>query len=313
MVPLVRCLGAGSCPAVSLAPKDHLTRLCDSVRPASTQVQGHPPHSSEGSRCPCLVRGIAVLLAKDVMEPVPPADMKAGFFSPYIIVPKKSGGLRPILGLHILNWAFHKPPFKMLMQNRVFGCIRPQVRSAAFDLKDPYFHVSILPRHRPFMRFAFEERAYQYKVLSFGLSLSPRVFTKVAEAALVPLREQGVRILNYLDDWLILAQSQDQLCEHRDLVLSHLSQLGLRVNWEKNKFLPMQRISFLGMEFGFGRSDSAPHAGTRLVGVELLEYNQEQDGGTTETVSEAPGAYGGCGGSHAAGAAPYETTSTLAP
>ncbi len=67
------------------------------------------------------------------------------------------------------------------------------------------------------------------------------------------------------------------------LVLSHLSQLGLRVNWEKSKLLPMQRISFLGMEFGFGQSDSAPHAGTRSVGVELLEYVQEQDGGTTET------------------------------
>ncbi len=56
------------------------------------------------------------------------------------------------------------------------------------------------------------------------------------------------RILNYLDDWLILAQSQDQLCEHRDLVLSHLSRLGLRVNWVKSKLSPMQRISFLGME-----------------------------------------------------------------
>ncbi len=56
------------------------------------------------------------------------------------------------------------------------------------------------------------------------------------------------------------------------LVLSHLSQLGLRVNWEKSKLLPTQRISFLGMEFG-----SAPHAGTRSVGVELLEYIQEQD------------------------------------
>ncbi len=54
------------------------------------------------------------------------------------------------------------------------------------------------------------------QVLPFGLSLSPRVFTKVLEAALVPLREQGVRILNYLDDWFILAQSQDQLCKHRD-------------------------------------------------------------------------------------------------
>ncbi len=75
----------------------------------------------------------------------------------------------------------------------------------------------------------------------------------------------------------------------------------------------MQRISFLGMEFGFSQSDSAPHAGTRSVGVELLECVQEQDGGTTETVSEAPGAYGGCSGGHTAGAAPYETASTLTP
>ncbi len=85
---------------------------------------------------------ITVLLTKDVMKPVPPADMKAGFFSPYIIVPKKSSRLRPILGLHILNWAFHKPPFKMLTQKCIFGCIRPRDRSAAVDLKDPYFHVS---------------------------------------------------------------------------------------------------------------------------------------------------------------------------
>ncbi len=92
------------------------------------------------------------------------------------------------------------------------------------------------------------QRAYQYKALPFGLSLSPRVFTKVVEAALVPLREAGIRILNYLDDWLILAQSRALLCEHRDMVLSHLSRLGLQVNREKSKLSPTQRISFLGME-----------------------------------------------------------------
>ncbi|KAI2660195.1 hypothetical protein H4Q32_025915 [Labeo rohita] len=91
----------------------------------------------------------------------------------------------------------------------------------AIDLKDAYFHVSILPRHRPFLRFAFEGRAYQYKVLPFGLSLSPRVFTKVAEAALAPLREMDIRILNYFDDWLILAHSWDLVCVHRDMVLNH--------------------------------------------------------------------------------------------
>ncbi len=54
-------------------------------------------------------------------------------------------------------------------------CIQPQDWFAAIDLKDAYFHISILPRHRPFLRFAFEDRAWQYRVLPFGLSLSPRV------------------------------------------------------------------------------------------------------------------------------------------
>ncbi len=81
----------------------------------------------------------------------------------------------------------------------------------------------------------------------------------------------------------------------------------------KEKTLPGAEDLFSRYGVRLGQSDSAPHAGTRSVGVELLEYIQEQDGGTTETVSEAPGAYGGCGGGHAAGAAPYETASTLAP
>ncbi|KAL0199366.1 hypothetical protein M9458_007906, partial [Cirrhinus mrigala] len=156
---------------------------------------------------------VAVLLAKDAIEPVPPAEMKSGFYSPYFIVPKKSGGLRPILDLRALNWSLLRLPFKMLTTKRMLTCIRRQDWFAAIDLKDAYFHVSILPRHR----FAFEGRAYQYKVLPFGLSLSPRVFIKVMEAAL-------------------------------DLVLRHLSHLGLQVNREKSKLSPVQRISFLGVE-----------------------------------------------------------------
>ncbi|KAL0161609.1 hypothetical protein M9458_045334 [Cirrhinus mrigala] len=72
---------------------------------------------------PILVRGsstavlraeIAVLLAKDAIETVPSAEIKKGFYSPYLIVPKKGGGLRPILDLRVLNRALLKLPFKML-------------------------------------------------------------------------------------------------------------------------------------------------------------------------------------------------------
>ncbi len=137
--------------------------------------------------------------------------------------------------------------FKMVTGRRIIKCIQPQDWFAQIDLKNAYFHVSILPRHRPFLRFTFKGQAWQYRVHLFGLSLSPRVFTKVVEGTLTPLREVGIRILNYLDDWLILAQSREQLGDHRDLVLRHLSQLGLRVNWEKSKLSPVQRISFLGV------------------------------------------------------------------
>ncbi len=223
---------------VSLAHAHNSTRLRDSVRQATSQVQRRSRDVGGSPERPCLALG----------DCCPPAEMRQGFYSPYFIVPKKGGGLRPILDLRVLNRALHKLPFKMLTHRRMIKCIQPHDWFAAIDLKDAYFHVSILPRHRPFLRFAFEGRAWQYRVLPFGLSLSPRVFTKVVEGALTPLREVGVRILNYLDDWLILAQSREQLGDHRDLVLRHLSQLGLRVNWEKSKLSPVQRISFLGVE-----------------------------------------------------------------
>ncbi len=144
--------------------------------------------------------------------------------------------------------------------------------------EDPYFHVSILPCHRPFLRFAFEGRAYQYRSCPSGCPYhessggSPCSLERTGRA-----HSQLPRRLAHTGSVL------GSVMRTQGLVLSHLSQLGLRVNWEKSKLLPMQRISFLGMEFGFGQSDSAPHAGTRSVGVELLEYVQEQDGGTTET------------------------------
>ncbi len=82
---------------------------------------------------PVLRAEVAVLLAKDAIEPVPPAEMKSGFYSPYLIWPKKDGGLGPILDLRVLNRALHKLPFRMLTQRRIFQCVRPFDWFAAID------------------------------------------------------------------------------------------------------------------------------------------------------------------------------------
>ncbi|KAL0151374.1 hypothetical protein M9458_053368, partial [Cirrhinus mrigala] len=72
--------------------------------------------SVRGSSTAVLRAEITVLLAKDAIETVPSAEMKKGFYSPYFIVPKKGGGLRPILDLRVLNRALLKLPFKMFGQ-----------------------------------------------------------------------------------------------------------------------------------------------------------------------------------------------------
>ncbi len=85
-------------------------------------------------------------------------------------------------------------------------------------------------------------------VLPFGPStLTPRTFTKVVDAVLAPLRLQGIRILNYIDDWLILAQSEMEAARHRDVVLAHMKQLGLRLNAKKSELSPVQRTTYLGV------------------------------------------------------------------
>ncbi len=99
--------------------------------------------------------------------------------------------------------------------------LRPGSRPS---LKDTYFHIQVVQRHRKFLRFAFGGKGYQYKVLPFWLALAPRMFTKCMDAALAPLRLQGIQILNYLDNWLFLGSSREQVIRHRDslLVLSSL-------------------------------------------------------------------------------------------
>ncbi len=64
---------------------------------------------------------------------------------------------------------------------------------------------------------------------------------------------------------------------------------------------------------GFGQPNSTPHPGISSVGAELLQDFIRQDGGSTETLSEAPGAYGCSCGDSPARSAPYETTLALAP
>lgn len=194
-----------------------------------------------------LKREILILLQKDAIMKVDPSEQLAGFYSTYFLVPKKDGGLRPILDLRRLNTFMKVLPFKMLTTNQVLESLERGEWFTSIDLKDAYFHVPIFPAHWPFLRFAFQGQAYQFKVLPFGLSLSPRVFTRVVGAALSPLLLSGMKILPYLDDWLVCAPSPSQVSEDTRSLLSHIQSLGFTVNVKKSNLEPRQQAVFLGL------------------------------------------------------------------
>ncbi len=150
------------------------------------------------------------------------APHRRGFYSRYFLVPKKNGGLRPILDLRPLNRALSKRSFKMITLRQILSHIRPGDWCISVDLKDAYFHIQVAPRHRRFLRFAFEGIAYQFTVLPFGLCLAPRMFMKCMGAALTPLNQNGMRVLNYLNDWLVLAQSESALLSDKFRLLAHI-------------------------------------------------------------------------------------------
>ncbi len=202
---------------------------------------------NSASKASVLQQELSSLLQKRAIEEVPQSEVERGFFSRYFLVPKRDGGLRPILDLRRLNLSLYKGKFKMLTMRTIMSQVQEGDWFFTIDLKDAYFHIQVVHRHRRFLRFAFGGKAYQYKVLPFGLALAPRTFTKCMDAALAPLRLQGIRVLNYLDDWLILAHSRELVSRHRDIVLGHIHSLGLRMNAKKSVLLPSQRTVFLGV------------------------------------------------------------------
>ncbi len=69
------------------------------------------------------------------------------------------------------------------------------------------------------------------------------------DAALASLRLQGICILNYIDDWLILAHSEQMAVRHRDVILAHMKELGLRLSAKKSVISPLQSTTYLGVGF----------------------------------------------------------------
>ena len=115
------------------------------------------------------------------------------------------------------------------------------------DLKVRVLQIPVHPESRRFLRFVTSEGVFQFKVLCVGLTTAPQVFTRVMAPVSVILHSMGIRMLRYLDDWLIQASSRQECLQARDKVLQLCEELGIIVNMEKSQLVPTQVATYLGM------------------------------------------------------------------
>ena len=89
----------------------------------------------------------------------------------------------------------------------------------SIDLKDAYLQIPMHPSSRKYLRFIAGGRAWQFRVLCFGLTTAPQVFTRVMAPVSVMAHGLGIRLIRYIDDWLILVASEGEAAKARDVIL----------------------------------------------------------------------------------------------
>ena len=119
---------------------------------------------------------------------------------------------------------------------------------ASIDLTDAFFSVPIHKSHWKFLRFVWDDQLYQYKVMVFGLSTAPRIFTRICKPIVAKLHsELGISMSMYIDDTILANQSREKLKSH-DIprVIDIFESLGFYINYDKSVLQPAQSIVHLG-------------------------------------------------------------------
>ena len=161
-----------------------------------------------------------------------------GFFNRLFLVPKPNKKWKPILDLSKLNIFLKTETFKMETPETIRTSLQQGEWVTSIDFKDAYFHIPIQEQSRKYLR-----------ALPFGLSTAPLEFTVVAKEVKLMATREGIRLHQYLDDWLVRASSHQDCLQRTQVLVKMCQKLGWLVNLEKSELEPKQVFDFVGYQF----------------------------------------------------------------
>ena len=175
-----------------------------------------------------------------------------GCYCHLFLVPKKSGGWRPVIDLSFLNSFLEIPHFTMESAESIQRSLPRGTWVTSIDLVDAFFHIPIHRGYRKCLRFQTRDTIYQFRVLPFGLSPAPWVFTKIMTEIKMQVHVMGINLCQCLDDWLIYSPSHDQCLRDTVQVLNLCHTMGLLSHDKNSELIPKQKFLFLGYHSNSG-------------------------------------------------------------
>ena len=148
-------------------------------------------------------------LSKNAIERV--ENVKSlGFYSCLFLVPKPHQRWRPDICLSRLNTFLHVENFKMETPDSIRTSLIPGEWVSWIDLSDAYLHISIHPNSRKYLIFCHRSQVFQFTSLPFRLATAPQVVTMILKVMMLMALSRGLRLHQYMNDWLIRSQSQEE-------------------------------------------------------------------------------------------------------
>lgn len=167
--------------------------------------------------------------------------------NPISVVPKKNGKLRFILDLRHVNKYLRTPRFKFERLQDLEYSLDSNDLMISIDLTNGYWQIPMHPDAHEFLGFEWEGHHYCFTVLPFGLASAPWCFAKVMRMFSGHLRLAGLRLLNYLDDYLfMLGSAKGSAMATRARILAEFHHAGLEINMDKSDLAMSTCIRSLG-------------------------------------------------------------------
>ena len=137
-------------------------------------------------------------------------SVKPHICSPLFVVTNTEGKKRLVVNLRFLNQYLLKEKFKYEDLRTAMLLFQKGDFLITFDLKSGYHHIDIHKQHWTYLGFSWaldhEPEFYVFCVLPFGLATACYVFTKVMRPLVKYWRQQGIRVVVYLDDGLVAVE-----------------------------------------------------------------------------------------------------------